>query len=202
MTRTTLVLVVVWVWALRLAGYVTWRNWGEPEDERYVGMRERNGDSWTVRSLFTVFWLQGALAWLISIPLLAALTDPAPEGLVLLDIVGIAVWVVGLVFEAGGDWQLSRFLANPDNRGKVMDQGLWRYSRHPNYFGDVTVWVGFGLIGLATGAWWGLAGPFLMYWFTNISAKMTEKNMSVSRSARATTSTWNGRLLPGPPGRG
>lgn len=179
-TRETIAVVLVTVWGLRLAGYITWRNRGEGEDPRYARMRERNPDTFAVRSLFTVFWAQGLIAWVVALPLLAVATDATPAGITWVDGLAILVWTVGFVFEAGGDWQLSRFLADPANRGKVMDRGLWRYTRHPNYFGDATVWWGLGLLGLATGAWWALVGPAVM---TALIVKvsgvaMTEQAMS------------------------
>jgi steroid 5-alpha reductase family enzyme len=96
----------------------------------------------------------------ISLPLLAAVNSTTPLGW--LDAIGAAVWLLGMVFEAGGDWQLARFKADPANRGKVLDSGLWRYTRHPNYFGDFCVWWGLFLIALAGGGWWSVIGPLVM----------------------------------------
>jgi steroid 5-alpha reductase family enzyme len=107
-----------------------------------------------------VFVLQAVLAWIISLPLFGAAMGSGALGP--LDVLGAALWLVGLVFEAGGDWQLSRFKADPANRGKVMDRGLWRWTRHPNYFGDFCVWWGFYAIALSAGAWWSVLGPLLM----------------------------------------
>jgi steroid 5-alpha reductase family enzyme len=104
--------------------------------------------------------LQALLAWLISLPLLGALLSLAPiNGF---DVAGAVLWLIGMIFEAGGDWQLTRFKANPGNKGAVMDRGLWRFTRHPNYFGDFCVWWGFYLIALGSGAWWSIAGPLIM----------------------------------------
>ncbi len=158
--RTALVLVLVALWALRLSGYITWRNWGEDEDRRYQKIRANNEPNFELKSLFIVFLLQAVIAWIVSLPLLAALASGAPIGLV--DYLGIALWIVGMIFEAGGDFQLARFKADPDNSGKVMDRGLWRYTRHPNYFGNACLWWGFGLIALAAGAWWALLAPIVM----------------------------------------
>jgi len=104
--------------------------------------------------------LQAGLAWVISLPLLAAINSTTPLGW--LDALGVMLWFIGLVFEAGGDWQLSRFKGDPVNRGKVLDTGLWRYTRHPNYFGDFCVWWGFFFIALSSGAWWSVVGPLVM----------------------------------------
>jgi steroid 5-alpha reductase family enzyme len=158
--RRVLILVLVLVWGLRLAGYITWRNWGEGEDKRYQAMRAKQGPNFPAKSLLTVFGLQAILAWIVSLPLLAAVdADPA---LGILDWIGVAIWAIGFAFEAGGDSQLARFKANPDNAGKVMNRGFWRYTRHPNYFGDFTQWWAFYLIALAAGGWWALPGPLVM----------------------------------------
>jgi steroid 5-alpha reductase family enzyme len=158
--RLVLALVLVTVWALRLSLYITWRNWGHGEDRRYQAIRARNEPHFALKSLYLVFGLQALLAWVISLPLLGAALNPSPLGW--LDGVGAALWLVGLCFEAGGDWQLARFKAVQANRGKVMDRGLWRLTRHPNYFGDFCIWWGLYLVALAAGAWWSVAGPMLM----------------------------------------
>jgi steroid 5-alpha reductase family enzyme len=158
--RMTLVLVLVAVWALRLAIFLTWRNWGEPEDRRYVAIRQRNEPGFALKSLYLVFALQGVLAWVISLPLLAAVSGPYPIGT--LDYAGVALWSLGLFFESVGDYQLARFKSDPRNAGMVMDSGLWRYTRHPNYFGDFCVWWGFYLIALSAGGWWTIIAPLLM----------------------------------------
>jgi steroid 5-alpha reductase family enzyme len=200
--RTWLVVALVSLWGVRLSAYLTWRNWGEGEDKRYQAMRRRASGSFALKSLVTVFGLQGVLAWLISLPLLAAATAASPPGLVWLDWLGVAVWLVGIVFEAGGDWQLSRFLADPANRGKVMDRGLWRYTRHPNYFGDTTVWWGYFLFALATGAWWAAVGSALMTLFiVKVSGvAMTERSMAKSsRAGHAEYIRRTNAFFPGPP---
>lgn len=178
--RAWLITALVTVWGLRLSIYLTWRNWGHGEDPRYQAMRRKRPDTFAVRSLFTVFLLQGLLAWIISLPLLAATAYDQPEGLIWLDLVGIGVWAVGFYFEAVGDWQLTRFLADPANRGRVMDQGLWRYTRHPNYFGDTVVWWGFFLVALATGAWWTAVGSAIMsVLIVKVSGvALTDRNMA------------------------
>jgi steroid 5-alpha reductase family enzyme len=202
--RTWLVLALVSIWGLRLSGYLTWRNWGEGEDKRYQAMRRQRPDSFAVRSLLTVFLLQGVLAWIISLPLLVATLYDAPDRLTWLDALGVVVWLVGFVFEAGGDWQLSRFLAEPANRGKVMDRGLWRYTRHPNYFGDTAVWWGYFLLALATGAWWAAIGSVVMTLFiVKVSGlALTERNMAKGGSKREGYDEYVRRtnaFFPGPP---
>jgi steroid 5-alpha reductase family enzyme len=158
--RSWLVLALTAVWALRLSIYITWRNWGHGEDRRYQAIRARNEPNFALKSLYLVFLLQAMLAWIISLPAHAAITRAG--NLEWLDYAGAALWLLGLAFEAGGDWQLARFKADPANQGQVCDRGFWRYTRHPNYFGDFCVWWGFYLIALAAGAWWSLIGPVLM----------------------------------------
>lgn len=123
-------------------------------------MRQRDGARFWLTSLYRVFLVQAATMWIISLPLQAAGSLGGRRGLGALDAVGGAVWLVGFGFESLGDLQLDRFRADPGSRGKVMDHGLWRYTRHPNYFGDATLWWGLGLIGLGAGlaAAWGLIG--------------------------------------------
>lgn len=167
--RKWLIVTLCSVWALRLAGYLAWRNLGKGEDYRYRAMRERTGPSFRWISLFKVFWLQAILAWIVSLPLqlgqIGTLGDPWQ--LTPLMIVGCALFAVGLFFETVGDLQLARFKADPANAGKVMDRGLWRYTRHPNYFGDFTVWWGFYALALAAPSevarmGWTIIGPALM----------------------------------------
>ena len=161
--RPVLVLVLVHLWGLRLALYVLWRGWGQGEDRRYRAMRERAGARFVWRSLFVVFWLQGAVAWVISFPLHAALTSPVPAGLTWLDGLGVALFLVGLGFETVGDWQLARFKSDPAHARTVCDEGLWRYTRHPNYFGEAVLWWGLACFALATpGAAWTMIGPLLI----------------------------------------
>jgi len=158
--RTALVLALVTLWALRLSLYITWRHWGEAEDHRYQAIRARNEPRFAFKSLYLVFGLQGLLAWIISLPLLAAIA--APGALNLIDYAGAALMLFGLAFETIADAQLFRFRSLAINRGRVLDTGLWRYTRHPNYFGEFCVWWGFYLIALAAGGWWAVVSPLLM----------------------------------------
>jgi len=161
MARKLLISVLVTIWGLRLSLYILWRNWGKPEDFRYQKWRQEHGGKWWWRSFFQVFALQGTLLWIISAPLLAAQLYATP-GLTILDWLAIPVWAIGFFFEAMGDLQLARFKANPANKGKVMNTGVWRYTRHPNYFGDVAQWWAYYLIALAAGGWWTIFGPIIM----------------------------------------
>lgn len=161
-SRTWLVVVLVTVWGLRSSLHLTRRNWGRGEDPRYARMRGRAPESFPITSLYRVFWLQAVGAWVVSLPLVAATTRPTPATIGWIGTVGTTIWAVGSTFEVVGDRQLSRFLAEPDDRGKVMDRGLWRHTRHPHSFGDALVWWGWFVIALATGAWWTVVGPLLM----------------------------------------
>ncbi len=158
--RMFLVLFLVSLWAIRLCVYLTWRNWGPHEDHRYVAIRQNNEPHFWIKSIYIIFGLQALLAWIISMPLFGAIESKIV--LTRLDIFGGIVFTIGFVWETIADWQLSIFKANPNNKGKVLNTGLWRYSRHPNYFGECCVWWGFYLIAFAGGAWWTIAGPILM----------------------------------------
>lgn len=155
-----LVLVLVVIWSLRLSVYITARNWGQPEDYRYQSIRANNEPGFAFKSLYIVFGLQGVLAWLIALPLLPAISSDSAFNWI--DGVAATLWLLGFIFEAGGDFQLSRFKARPDSKGHVLDSGLWRYTRHPNYFGDFCIWWSFYLFALASGGWWSIASPMLM----------------------------------------
>ena len=160
--RKLLLSVLVTIWGLRLSLHILMRNWGKPEDFRYQVWRKEAGAAWWWRSFFKVFLLQGVLLWIISAPLLAAQISALPDHLTWLDYLAVAVWLVGFFFEAVGDWQLARFKANPANKGKVLNKGVWRYSRHPNYFGDAAQWWAYYLVALVAGGWWTIFSPILM----------------------------------------
>ena len=181
--RVSLVLVLAGLWALRLAAFVGWRNHGKPEDRRYAEMRERNGDSWRWRALITVFLLQAVLALIVSVPLLAVATGAG--SIFWLDYLALLLVVFGLVFETVADLQMAAFQQRPKNSGGVMDQGLWRFSRHPNYFGEFCVWWGFYLFALAAGGWWTIFGPALLTFFLlKVSGiGITEKGITNRRPA-------------------
>jgi steroid 5-alpha reductase family enzyme len=161
--RRALVATMTVIWGLRLSLHIHRRNRGRGEDYRYRAMRERHGERFGRASLWTVFLLQGALMLVIATPILAAASAPAPERLGPFDVAGLAVWLAGFLFEAVGDAQLARFRSDPDNRGRVMDRGLWRFTRHPNYFGDALLWWGIFLPAASTPRGWaGAIGPALM----------------------------------------
>lgn len=161
--RKLLVTSLTTIWGLRLSIYLLWRNWGEGEDFRYQNFRQKYGPEryWWV-SFFQVFLLQGTLMWLISAPLLGAQISTNSTGMTLLDWLATAVWLIGFIFEAGGDLQLARFKADPANKGKLLTTGFWKYTRHPNYFGDAAVWWGYGLFTLAAGSIIPVYGSIMM----------------------------------------
>ena len=156
-----LLLALVTLWGLRLSGYLTWRNWGHGEDYRYRAMREKTGSRFWWTNLFTVHFLQAGLMWFVSLPLLAAMGGDATLRHPLVW-VGVGLFAVGFGFEAAGDWQLARFRANPANRGSVLDSGVWRYTRHPNYFGDACLWWGFYCFAAASQGAWTVFNPLVM----------------------------------------
>ena len=197
--RGTLVLVLVTIWSLRLSIYITARNWGEPEDYRYQSIRENNEPGFAFKSLFIVFGLQGVLAWIIALPLLASITSES--SLTALDFVAASLWLIGFVFEAGGDYQLSRFKADGSNKGKVLDSGLWRYTRHPNYFGDFCVWWAFYLFAVSAGGWWSIVSPLLMsLLLLKVSGvAMLENTITERRPAYADYIRRTNAFFPGPP---
>ena len=158
--RAALLLLMVSVWAVRLSAHITLRNHGEPEDHRYQAIRANNQPHFWLKSLYIVFGLQAGLAWFIAMPAVAAATPAVPLGW--LDLLGVRVWVAGMTFEVVGDWQLARFRRERTSSEAVLDTGLWRYTRHPNYFGEALLWWGVFLLALSAGAWWTIASPFLM----------------------------------------
>jgi len=162
-TRKILLLVLVAIWGLRLSIYLAWRNIGKGEDFRYAQFRKNYGEHryWWI-SFFQTFLLQGVLMWLISSPLLGAQYYSENNTIGVLDILGVLFWLIGISFEAGGDFQLAKFKSNPENKGKVLNTGFWKYTRHPNYFGDSSVWWGYGLICLAAGSYIPVLGSILM----------------------------------------
>lgn len=197
--RTTLVLVLVGVWSLRLTAYLAARNWDAEEDRRYRAIRERNSPGFAWKSLYLVFGLQALLAWLVSAPLAAAIGSSAPLGS--LDAFGAALAVFGIAYETLADVQLARFKSQPASAGEVMDRGLWRYSRHPNYFGEFCVWWGLYVMALGTGAWWTVVSPALMsVLLLKVSGVvLLEKDIGVRRPAYRHYVARTNAFFPGPP---
>ena len=162
--RQCIVLILVAIWGIRLAGYLAWRNIGKGEDYRYQEFRQQFGPKryWWF-SYIQTFLLQGGLILIIALPLLAI--NVSENQLNLIDYLAILVWCIGFMFEAGGDYQLARFKNNPENKGKVLNTGFWKYTRHPNYFGDATVWVAYALFCIASGSYWQVVGTVIMILF-------------------------------------
>ena len=169
--RRMLVSLLVTLWGLRLSLHLSRRNWGHGEDPRYAAWRRESGGRFWLVSLVKVFVLQAVFLWTISLALQWAQISTVPDRFTAWDFIGLAAWVIGFAFEAFGDQQLARFKADPGNKGKVMDQGLWAYSRHPNYFGESLMWWGIFLIALSTPAgWWTVISPVVI---TTVLLKMT-----------------------------
>lgn len=196
--RRRLILVLVTVWGLRLAGYLTWRNSGKGEDFRYQAMRKRWGRRFPLVSLATVFLLQAFLMLVVSLPVQAGMLTGGALGVI--AVVGVGLWLVGLVFETIGDLQLASFKRDRANHGKVMDRGLWRYTRHPNYFGDFCVWWGLYLVALTPSTWWTAVGPLLMsFLLLRVSGvRLLEKDITNRRPGYAEYVDRTNAFFPGP----
>lgn len=199
-----LIAALVVIWAARLAWHVTSRNMGKPEDPRYADMRAKHPESFALRSLLTVFLLQAGVMWVVSLPIQLGMRAPASPGLGVLDWLGLGLWLFGFFWEAVGDEQLRRFKADPSNEGKVLDSGLWRYTRHPNYFGEACMWWALFLIACgADGGWWSFIGPLLLtillLRFSGVA--LTEKKMEERHGDYAEYKRRTNAFLPGPPRR-
>jgi len=198
--RRWLLVGLVTLWGLRLSVHLFRRNIGKGEDPRYTRMREKRPDVFWIRSLVTVFLLQGALAWIVALPVqMGSVPD---VGLGPIAAIGVALWAVGLFFETVGDWQLSRFKADPANKGEVLDTGLWRYTRHPNYFGDFCVWWGIFLVAAETGIGAAsIVGPLLMsFLLIRVSGvALLEKGLEESRPGYADYVRRTSAFFPRPP---
>jgi steroid 5-alpha reductase family enzyme len=197
--RAWLVLALVGCWALRLATYLAVRNWNAPEDHRYRAIRARNEPGFAWKSLYLVFGLQAVLAWLISAPLAAAIAGGDPLGA--LDAAGAALAAFGIAFESVADAQLAAFKSDPASAGKVMDRGLWRYTRHPNYFGEFCVAWGLWLLALGAGGWWTVFAPVLMsVLLLRVSGvALLEKDIGERRPAYRDYVARTNAFFPGPP---
>lgn len=198
-----LVPVLVTLWGLRLSGYLTWRNHSKPEDPRYQKMRAHWGDAFPWISLITVFGAQAVVMWVVSLPV-QTVYDGAGDSRLWLSVAGTLVFAVGLVFESVGDWQLARFKADAANQGKVFDRGLWRFTRHPNYFGDFLVWWGIFLAAMAgSQQWWTVIGPIVMSIFLMRVSGVTllESSLKKSKPGYQAYIDRTHAFFPGPPAR-
>ena len=200
--RKLMLATMVTLWGLRLGTHLAVRKRGEPEDYRYAAMRTR-WQPFALWSLVIVFGLQGLLATVVSLPLQAVLGASDSPAMGWGDWAGGAVWALGLLCEACADRQLGRFRANDANRGKVMDRGLWRYSRHPNYFGDCLVWWGIYIVAASAGAVWTIVGPAVMtVLLLRVSGvALLERTITERRPAYAAYAARTSAFVPLPPRR-
>jgi steroid 5-alpha reductase family enzyme len=158
--RTALILFLVLLWGLRLSVYLAIRNWGKPEDARYLKIRQNNEPNFRFKSIYIIFGFQSILAWIVGSILFIATKNDHP--LTWLDYLGILVTLFGIIYESIADYQLMQFKNDIKNRGKLLQSGLWKLSRHPNYFGEILVWWGFFITTLVTGIHFNLIAPLLM----------------------------------------
>ena len=202
-TRSLLLTLLTTIWGLRLAFYLAKRNLGHGEDFRYQSMRRKHGDRFAIVSLYTVFGLQGLLMFIVSLPVQLGQVRQEPS-FGIIGVLGVLVWGVGIYFEAVGDAQLARFKRDPANTGKIMDQGLWRYTRHPNYFGDSCVWWGLGLIAAESSLGiYGLIGPVVMtFLLVKVSgAAMLDRAMLKRKPGYENYVATTSGFIPRPPRR-
>ncbi len=202
-TRRVLVAVLTALWGVRLASHIGRRNWGQPEDPRYAALLAKAPGNPQLYAFRMVYLTQGIVMWFVSLPVQAAMYEQQPTGA--FTWIGTAVFAIGLFFEAVGDWQLTAFKADPASKGQVMDRGLWRYTRHPNYFGDACVWWGLYLI--AAQQWPGaltiLSVVAMTYTLANGTGKPTlEKGMADRRPGYAEYVRRTSGFIPLPPRRG
>jgi steroid 5-alpha reductase family enzyme len=192
---------MVTLWSLRRSGYITWRNHGQPEDRRYQAIRAAHEPGFAWKSFFIVFALQAVLAAIVAVPLLVGIASPARLNIA--DGIGVALWAYGFAFEAIGDYQLARFKGDPTNRGRVMDRGLWRYTRHPNYYGEAMLWWGYYLVAAAAGGWWTIFSPLLMmFLLLKVSGvSLLEKDIGERRPAYRDYVARTNAFFPAPPRR-
>jgi steroid 5-alpha reductase family enzyme len=201
--RALLVALLVTTWGIRLSAHILWRNWGRGEDYRYRAWRDQAGATWWWRSYFKVFLVQGVVMWIVAAPVVAVLSRSAHPPLGWTDLLAVAVWAIGFGFETLGDMQLARFKANPANKGRLMTGGVWRYTRHPNYFGDSTVWWGHYLVAVACGAWWSVFSPVLMmYLLLRVSGvSMLERTLRDTKPGYRDYIESTSAFFPWPPRR-
>ena len=200
--RQWLMLALVTVWGLRLAAYIGIRSRGHGEDPRYTAMLSRAQGNRDLYALTHVFSVQAVIAWFVSLPVQLAMFEHSRLGW--LAAVGVVLWALGVGFEAGGDAQLAAFKRDPANEGKVMDRGLWRYTRHPNYFGEACLWTGLYLV--SAQQWIGavtILSPVVMTYF--VAAKsgkpMLERSMLRSKPGYADYVRRTSGFIPRPPRR-
>lgn len=198
--RSYFMTLLVTLWGLRLGFHLMARNLGSGEDSRYQLWRQHGGSLWWLKTLYRVFALQGVLALLVCTPIIAAFYRP--DGFSILNLIGAGVWAVGFAWELIADIQLTRYLQrthNSDETDGVLDTGLWRYSRHPNYFGDALAWWGLGLLAFTPTTWWALIGPAVMTAiFLGISNSVIERGLNKRRPKYAQYVAKTSKFFPWP----
>ena len=201
--RGLLAAALTTLWGVRLGVHLGLRKRGRGEDRRYAALRAGSGARFAAESLVTVFLLQAMLVWIVSLPLQVAAAHRPGTPLGPLDVAGALLALAGVAVEATADVQLTRFLSRPESRGQVMQEGLWRWSRHPNYFGDFVVWWGLGLLGVAAGAAWTLVGPALMSALLLRVSGVTllERTIGERRPSYAAYARRTSPFIPWPPRR-
>jgi steroid 5-alpha reductase family enzyme len=197
--RAWIIVVLVSIWAFRLFLHLIVRNWSKEEDYRYQSFRKQWGKNYWWGSYFQVFLLQAILAWLISTTIGMGMVSIKP--LAFLDYLAVVVWIIGFFFEAVGDYQLVRFKAEPENKGKLLTSGLWKYTRHPNYFGDAACWWSYGLLALSGGYFFGIAGSLIMtYLLLNVSGvSLLERSLGKTKPGYEDYMRKTSAFLPRPP---
>jgi len=202
--RSWLVIALITIWAVRHCAYITWRNWGRPEDLRYHAIRAGHQPGYAWKSLYVVFVPQAVLAWIVTMPLMPAVMGPSapgPSPLGVADALGVGVWLVGFVFESLGDAQLARFRSAPETHGKVMDRGLWRHTRHPTLFGEFCCGWGIWLVAASAGGAWSAFAPLLMtVLLLRVSrASPLERELAWRRPGYREYMARTNAFFPGPP---
>ena len=190
--RRVLIMAITSIWGLRLGIYILWRWRKDGPDPRYEAMmrnaQERRGWSYGYASLRLVFLAQAPMLWLTSLPVQLGQIPDEPADIGMLGLIGACLAIIGILFESIGDWQLVRFKSEPLNAGRVMDRGLWRYTRHPNYFGDACVWWGLYLIAAETvEGRFAVVGPIFLTWTLLVwsGAALLERRMTRLKPAYA-----------------
>ncbi len=196
--RSTVLVIMIILWGGRLSYHLFLRNWNKPEDYRYQEMRKKWGDKQQLRAFINVFMSQMVLMYIIALPILLIMNNQA--SLTTFDYIGVGLWIIGYFFEVVGDYQLKKFISNPENKGKLMTIGLWRYSRHPNYFGEGLMWIGIGIMALSVPyGYIGLISPLLInYLLVYVSGvPLLEEKMKNRKEFQEYKKITN-RFIPGP----
>jgi len=196
--RAQVLLTMVIIWGLRLAGYITIRHWGHEEDHRYQTIRKKNNPNFEYKSLYLIFGFQTIVAWIIAMPLFYGMNTSAGFGW--LDLLGIGLWFIGMLFEVVGDYQLWKFKQDENNKGKILTSGIWKYTRHPNYFGEFLIWWGYFALAISSGAYWIFISPLLMsFLLLKFSGVMHLENTMKNRSSYKDYMKNTNAFIPGTP---